>query len=426
MDLESTIVAISSPRGNSMRALLRISGSSAICGSECLGLSPTFGETLAQQLQVGENKLPVLVSAFKKNASYTGDDLVEIQFAGNPVLATRLIRLFVDATDGREATAGEFTARAFFSGRITLAQAEGVSATISASNNAELAGAALLREGVLSKLTDPMTIRLTRTLALIEAGIDFTDEEDVEAISKEKLLAELRETKDGIQSLIDHSIPMSALRNLPRVVLAGKPNAGKSTLFNALVGKQRVVVDAESGTTRDAIEEEVTFGSTKTVLVDVAGIEVCDDEISSSAQIAAQHALDTADLILWCVAPDNEIPAESERTIVVETKADQIRDHTDAVSALSGSGIKKLQSRIFTYLQVVSQRNKDAVALLPRHEEHLQSALVSIQEAEVNCHTPELCASCLRDSLRALGEITGKISPDDVLEHVFSSFCVGK
>ncbi len=292
----------------------------AIGGSECLGLSPTFGETLAQQLQVGENKLPVLVSAFKKNASYTGDDLVEIQFAGNPALATRLIRLFVDATDGREATAGEFTARAFFSGRITLAQAEGVSATISASNNAELAGAALLREGVLSKLTDPMTIRLTRTLALIEAGIDFTDEEDVEAISKEKLLAELRETKDGIQSLIDHSIPMSALRNLPRVVLAGKPNAGKSTLFNALVGKQRVVVDAESGTTRDAIEEEVTFGSTKTVLVDVAGIEVCDDEISSSAQIAAQHALDTADLILWCVAPDNEIPAESERTIVVEPK----------------------------------------------------------------------------------------------------------
>lgn len=426
MDLESTIVAISSPRGNSMRALLRMSGASALAGSKQLGLSPTFGETRSQKLRVGENDLPVLVTAFKKNASYTGDDLVEIQFAGNPLLATRLVRLFIDATDGREATAGEFTARAFFAGRITLAQAEGVCATISASNNAQLAGAALLREGVLSALTDPITNRLTRTLALIEAGIDFTDEEDVVSISESKLSAKLTESTNDIQSLISHSIPMSSLRNLPKVVLAGKPNAGKSTLFNTLVGKKRVVVNALSGTTRDAIEEEVVFGGTNATLVDIAGIENGQDDISSSAQIAAQHAINTADLIIWCVGLEDELPAASERIIVVKTKADQREDCDQAVSALEGSGIKQLQHRVSAFLQTVTQRNKEAVALLPRHEQQLVYALRALEDAGAHVHTPELCASCLRDALHSLGEITGRISPDDVLEQVFSSFCVGK
>ena len=426
MDLESTIVAISSAHGNSMRGLLRISGPSAMKGSKSLGLSLTFGHVHTQHLQLGKNKLPVLVGAFKKNASYTGDDLVEIQFTGNPMLATRLVRLFIDATCGREATAGEFTARAFFSGRISLAQAEGVSATISASNNAELAGAALLRVGVLSSLTVPITNRLTRTLALIEAGIDFTDEEDVEAISKQKLANELLHLKDDVRSFIDHSIPMASLRNLPRVVLAGKPNAGKSTLFNALLGQKRVVVHAKSGTTRDAIEEEVMFGSTKAILVDIAGLEFCEDDVSSSAQITAKNALDSADLILWCVESEDTNTKNSDRTIVVQTKADLRTNCNKAISAINGTGIKELELRVSKFLQTATQSNKEAVAILPRHDQHLRSAIVSLEEAELNAHTPELCASCLRDALRSLGEITGRISPDDVLEHVFSSFCVGK
>ncbi len=426
MDLDSTIVAISSSHGYAKRALVRISGPDAMNATKRLGLTPEFGCVTSCNLDLGENKLPVLVGAFQKNSSYTGDELIEIQCVGNPLLARKLVSLCVDATGGREATAGEFTARAFFSGRISLAQAEGVSATISASNNAELSGAALLREGVLSKLTEPITAKLTRTLALVEAGIDFTDEEDVEAISLTKLNTELSETKLALSSIIDHAVPMSSLRHLPKVVLAGKPNVGKSTLFNYLVGKQRVVINKESGTTRDAIEEQVVFGSTAALLVDVAGLDVCDDEMSNATQITAKNAIENADLVLWCVGPEGKVPETNKHTIVVKTKAD-LRDHkTNTICGITGAGIESLQKEISTFLQNKNPMNLGATALLPRHEELLQAALGFMKDAKSNSHTPELCAACIRESLHALGKITGHISPDDVLEHVFSSFCIGK
>lgn len=426
MDLDSTIVAISSANGHAKRALLRISGPNAICGSKSLGLSPNFGSIESGYILFGEHELPVLVGAFKKNASYTGEDLVEIQFAGNPLLASRLVELFIKATDGREATAGEFTARAFFSGRISLAQAEGVSATISASNNAELSGAALLREGVLTALTNPLTSQITKLLALIEAGIDFTDEEDVVAITETKLAAALTTSKATLRALIDNSIPMSSLRNLPKIVLVGKPNAGKSTLFNALVGKPRVVVASESGTTRDAIEEVVEFGSTRALLVDIAGLENGACEITSSAQISAQNAITSADILLWCLAPNDTLLDFDKRTIVVYTKADQRENCSGAINAITGTGMGSLRNHIETQLQAACHPSVEAVAILPRHEKQLKLALHCIEEAEQCIQTPEFCAASLRSSLHALGEITGKISPDDVLGHIFSSFCVGK
>jgi tRNA modification GTPase len=426
MDLDSTIVAISSAHGYAKRAMVRISGPSAMDGIKRLGVLPKFGSVISCQLDFGENKLPVLLGAFSKNSSYTGDELIEIQFAGNPLLAKKLVSMCIAATEGREATAGEFTARAFFSGRISLAQAEGVSATISASNNAELSGAALLREGALSKITEPITSKLTRTLALVEAGIDFTDEEDVEAISNTALTNELAFTKQSLASIIDHTIPMSSLRHLPKVVLAGKPNAGKSTLFNYLIGKRRVVVNKESGTTRDAIEEEVVFGSINALLVDVAGLDVYDGDISASTQFAAQNAIDSADLVLWCVGPEDPIPATNGYTIIVKTKADLRDKKGNSVCATTGVGVEPLRKHVAYFLQHKTIAHLDAIAILPRHEELLRVALGFIEDAESNSRTPELCAACIQDSLHALGKITGRISPDDVLEHVFSSFCVGK
>ena len=426
MDLDSTIVSISSAQGYAKKSLVRISGSGAKHGILKLGLKPEFGSIVSGYINIENNKLPVLVGAFPKHASYTGDDLVEIQFTGNPHLARRLVSLCIEVTNGREATAGEFTARAFFSGRISLAQAEGVSATISASNNAELSGAALLREGALSKLTEPITSALTHTLALVEAGIDFSDEEDVTAITDTKLTENLTEVKRLLVSITERSIPMSALRHFPKVVLRGKPNVGKSTLFNCLVGKQRVVVNQESGTTRDAVEEVVVFGSTNTLLVDVAGLDVRTDSLSVSARIAAQNAINSADLVLWCIEPGDTIPDANEKTIVVKTKGDLIRKSDDAICAITGFGIDRLQKQISIFLQNAFLPNKHAVAIFPRHIELLHSGLAFVEDALINAHTPELCAACIRDSLHALGKITGKISPDDVLEHVFASFCVGK
>ena len=426
MDLETTIVAISSAPGNSNRALLRISGNRAIESANSLGLSPEVGSVLCDRLVVGKDTLPVLIGAFAKDASYTGDELVEIQFPGNQKLASMLVGMCVQATEGREASPGEFTARAFFSGRISLAQAEGVSATISASNNAELSGAALLRDGVLSKLVDPITTRLTRTLGLIEAGIDFTDEEDVVAISQHALAEELRIATQSIASILEHSIPMASLQSLPRVVLAGKPNAGKSTLFNAIVGNQRVVVDSTSGTTRDAIVEQVTFRSTEALLIDVAGLKVAKGELGTNSQESARAAIESADLILWCVEPGETVPNSKNNTIVVRTKADKMVEPSDAICAPAGMGVDSLCNEISNHLQNSSVPNVEAVAILPRHEQHLRTALRDIQDASTNAETAELCAACLRESIQSLGQISGRVSPDDILEHVFSTFCVGK
>ena len=426
MDMKSTIVAMSSAGGSSNRALIRVSGTNALRGAQLVGLSPVFGTLRSDRLTIKGLSLPVLVAAFPCGRSYTGDDLVEIQFPGNPLLASRLVAVFVKATSGREAIAGEFTARAFFSGRISLAQAEGVSATISASNNAELSGAALLRDGVLSKLIDPITKKLIKTLALLEAGIDFTDEEDVVAISQQSLSEELVRATNSIRIILDHSIPMASLCNLPRVVLAGKPNAGKSTLFNVLVGKQRVVVDSASGTTRDAIEERVSFLGNEAMLIDVAGLKSAEDDLAHSAQKTAKTAIDSADLILWCVAPEDQEPPVSDQLIVVRTKNDKRCETQRAVCSITGEGIDELILQIANYLQATTKPSAEAVGLLPRHEQHLQDALRALRETELCQNTVELCAACLQDVIRSLGKITGRISPDDVLEHVFSSFCVGK
>ncbi|MBC8522817.1 50S ribosome-binding GTPase [PVC group bacterium] len=426
MDLETTIVAISSAPSRAKRGLLRVSGNNAIKGAKSVGLSPTFGSLRCDSLTIEDSTLPVLVAAFPKGSSYTGDDLIEIQFPGNQLLAKKLVALLIKATGGRQATAGEFTARAFFSGRISLSQAEGVSASISASNSGELSGAALLREGILSKLTDPITKKLTKTLALLEAGIDFTDEEDVETISQLSLTAELDHAINALRKIVDHSIPMASLRNLPRVVLAGKPNAGKSTLFNALVGTQRVVVDSASGTTRDAIEEQVSFCGNEAMLVDIAGLNSAEDELANSAQITAQTAIESADLILWCVGPADQDPTFSEGVVIVRTKSDERDDSINAICAITGEGLDRITKQIANQLQTTTNPSAEAVALLPRHEECLQNALLSLLGAQESVDTEELCAACLRDTLQSLGKITGRISPDDVLDHVFSSFCVGK
>ncbi|MDP7008207.1 MAG: 50S ribosome-binding GTPase [Phycisphaerales bacterium] len=426
MDLESTIVAISTARTTSKKSLLRISGSRALEGVSSLGLHPKIGECLVARVAFESTSLPVLITAFKKNASYTGEDLVEIQFAGNQHVANRLLTVCMKATGGREAIAGEFTARAFFSGRITLAQAEGVCATISASNDAELSAAALLREGVLTKLTKPITTKVTKTLGLVEAGIDFTDEEDVVAISENDLVRTLEQSIEALRSIANKTIPMSSLRTIPTVVLAGNPNSGKSTLFNALLGKKRVVVSQTSGTTRDAIREEVWFGPVKATLVDVAGFDTMSCELSRSAQVTAKNTIASADVVLFCVSPNDPTPVPSDNSIIVRTMAD-LREHgQNAVSARTGVGINKLVEEISQALTNRKQPSVESVAMLPRHEKQFSVALHSLLEAKQHSSVPELCAASLRDCLAALGQITGTVAPDDVLDHVFASFCVGK
>jgi tRNA modification GTPase len=426
MDFETTIVAVSSPSGKSSHVLLRASGPLAWKGTQKLGLQVEPRKFLRGTFPLGESTLPVLVGAFSARGSFTGQDTIEILMVNNQALVDTVLHKLIEATNGRFAEAGEFTARAFLNDNISLSAAEGVCATITATNEAELTGAALLRGGALAKATEPISSEIVRILSLVEAGIDFTDEEDVIGIPETELEIVIEQCIQQITSILAGKISMATLSNLPHVVLAGVPNAGKSTLFNALLGKKRAVVSNISGTTRDALAEYVHFQSKEALLFDVAGSDKSTDELTTSMQQAAKRVMEHADIILWCVAPQSNATSKPGGAIVVHTKRDMKGAHVDAVSALTGEGIEALQESIAQQLRQAPTPQHDALALLPRHEKHLQETLVALRVALQQIQTPELVAASLRESLNAVGCITGQVTPDELIGEVFSTFCIGK
>ncbi len=427
MDLDTTIVAVSSSSGNSSRALIRATGNRIFEAVQQLGVTPKNRRLAPCMLSLCEGTLPTLCMAYPASSSYTGQDTVEFSIPNNNYLITSVVKHIINATSGRHAEAGEFTARAFFNGRLSLSEAEGICGTISASNDSELQGAALLRKGALNKLVTPLSKEVSKTLSLVEAGIDFTEEEDVVAIPDEALLESIELVFQSVQKILDGKISMVTLQHLPQVVIAGKPNAGKSTLFNALLGHRRVVVSNKAGTTRDVIQEPVWFNSKEAILIDVAGIEKPTDSLSASVQDSTERTVVNADVVLWCIAPKDSAPPHLKNAIHVYTKSDLAGAQQEgSICAMTGVGITRLQHEVENLLTSVPSPSKDALALLPRHEQHLQSALVSLAQAKEIYSVPELCATSLRETLNALGSITGTVTPDEIIGEVFSSFCIGK
>ena len=259
-----------------------------------------------------------------------------------------------------------------------------------------------------------------------KAGIDFTAEEDVVAISENDLLRIIQQCITSINAILDGKISMETLRHLPTVVLTGKPNAGKSTLFNALLGKRRAVISSVSGTTRDAIAEPVYFGDKEALLIDVAGCDVSNDALTLSMQETAQRAIESADIVLLCIAPNCEVATPRPHTIVVHTKGDLQGAKAHAISATVGKGVEELKQLISLQLSTSPTPRLNALALLPRHESSLQKTLHSLTHAIDQVQTPELVAASLRESLNAIGTITGQVTPDEIIGEVFSTFCIGK
>ncbi len=432
MELDTSIVAVSSAHGVSPRAIIRASGNALLDVLQQDGIVVHPKRCVPSRIKLPIGILPVLIMAHPSSSSYTGQDVVEIILPNNAHLIQSVMQRLIECCGGRQAEAGEFTARAFFNGKVSLSEAEGISATIAASNDAELRGAALLRNGALHTVVSELSNGLTRTLALVEAEIDFTDEEDVVAITDSDLTNAVESILSRLQSLIDNKISMASLHHLPKIVLAGKPNVGKSTLFNTLLGYKRVVVSEEVGTTRDAIAEPTTFGDKECLLFDIAGLEDVNDTLSQKAQIAANSMLKDADLILWCISADYSCTNEQTNTVTVRTKADlETCDGTRfqdqfSVSAVTGQGVDLLKEEIEKRLSTTPVPTIDALALLPRHEEHLRIALHEIREVRNVQNERELVAAHLRIALNEISAISGKVTPDDVIGEVFSAFCIGK
>ncbi len=399
-----------------------------------------------------------LLVCFPAPHSYTGDETIELLLPGNAALLEGIIdwliaRLRAHDKDARRAEAGEFTARAFLNGRMSLTEAEGVNAIISARSDAELRAGSLLTSGALGSLANALADDLASALALVEAGIDFTDQDDVVAIAPADLLARLGNLAKRLREHLDRAVPFEALEAIPWVVIAGPPNAGKSTLFNALLGRERVVVSPVPGTTRDVIAEPLRLDSTdgiskEVLLADIAGLDATNESfLNVEMQRAARRALDRAELVLRCTPADDlqQIDTEDEasREFNVVTKCDLAPHHTITVradsirvSARTGSG---LESRRRAISERLSERAvslaADSLALLPRHESALRSSRAHIEEAVQQLqarknartiHQPEIIASLIRLALDDLAALAGSITPDDILGRIFAGFCIGK
>ena len=428
MRLDDTIAAISSAVGPAARMIVRASGPGA---TDILRqLCPSSGG-LRTTLHLAGMRLPVWALRFVAPHSYTGEDLFELHIPGNPLLARLLLDEMI-RLGARGAEPGEFTARAYFNGRIDLSQAEGVAAVVSAANQAELDAGRRLMAGELSRRLRPIMDRLAELLALIEAEIDFSDQ-DERFIRDGELRETLGTIRSQLEELLGQSPRLSRLSHEPRVALAGRPNAGKSTLLNALSESARAVVSPGAGTTRDALSAPVCLERGIIRLVDMAGLEETAGgaEIESQMRRRALEELERADVVVLVrdvadLLPPLELPREPELTVVTKIDLKPRGGYASAfrgVSAVTGENMEGLR-RALDSLAFGSSIGGE-LALTVRHTQAIESATDCLNRAGSNGAT-ELIAAELRAALDSLGQVLGDVTPDDILGRVFSTFCIGK
>lgn len=401
------------------------------------------------RIRLPEGELPAVLVRFSGRRSYTGEDGAELSFAGGGAVRRAVLDQLMTRgqTLGlRPAEPGEFTARAFLNGKLTGEQAEGVAAVIASRSEGQLAAARRLMAGDTGREFRSLADEIAGALALVEAGIDFVDQEDVVAISAGELRSRLELAESKIKAILGSTAGSRVQEGEPVVVIAGAPNAGKSTLFNALLGRKRSVVSDVAGTTRDAVRERLKvpsggWGLEHVVLVDLAGLDAAlgaRSAIDFEGQRQARLEIDGADVVVLCAPAGDPWPegvaGPMARVIRVRTKADLLRgaavDAGLAVCGLDGWNVDALRRAIAD--AATSGGAGDTAEVLPRHRAALTAATAGIRGAlrRVRGHgalsEPEVIAMELREALDALGQIAGQISPDDVIGRIFATFCVGK
>lgn len=368
--------------------------------------------------------------------SFTGEDAVDLVMPGGPAVVRRVLERITTLPGVRYAEAGEFTARAFTNGRISLDKARGVAMAIAAASAEELRAAQAWLTGAEGGRTRAWADRLAHLLALVEAGIDFTDQEDVVAIEPARLARELGELRGEIASRVSASAGRERAAGLVRVVLAGRPSAGKSTLFNALLGRERSVVDEAPGTTRDAVAEELALpGGGRIELVDLAGIGDAEAiGLDAEAARRAREELARAGAVVHCdpVSTFDLALPEGVPVLRVRTKADRPVVHSNIadieVCALDGWHLDELRVRLAA---LVGQAGAGAGgAIAARIDAALAQASAHLTRAyELSVLKPipwEIVAGEMRGALDRLGSVAGRVDPDEVLGLIFRTFCVGK
>ncbi len=449
MQAGETISAIATARGKGALAILRTSGPAAVAvhrgiwrGADLDSL-PQATQRFGRIVVGGEVVDEVLLTRFHTPHSYTGEDCIEITCHGGEVVTRRILDALL-AAGSRMANPGEFTQRAFLNGKIDLTKAEAVADMINARTALAQRVAAAQLQGRLGEQIERLRAQVIELLAHLEAWIDFP-EEDIDPDSSEALQSRMGQILEGIRALLRTEERGRILRDGYRVAIVGPPNAGKSSLLNALLGMERAIVSEEPGTTRDFLEEGFNLDGIPVRLVDTAGLRSGGERVEQIGMERTKRLAKEADLVIelhdGSVDPRLEdkqlVETEARRRLVVLNKADLgiTKGWTTragdwlAISCLTGEGIEIMLDKVREQVEGEPMEGEPLVAIAARHAEALRRAeegLVLGLEALAGEIPPDLVAVHVRASLAAFGEILGVVDVDEILGVIFSRFCIGK
>ena len=421
--MTDTIFALSSGLPPAGIAVVRISGPRA--GDAAIALAGKLPlprrATLARLVDPRDGIAldQALLLWFPGPASVTGEDLVEFHLHGGRAIVAAVLDALGQILGLRAANAGEFTRRAFENGRIDLAEAEGLADLLAAETEGQRQSALALAEGGLGRQVGVWQTKLLRVSAQIEAALDFSDESDVgEGTPHRDSLVEILETLEALIA----SPPAERLKDGVRVVLAGPPNTGKSSLFNSLIDRDGAIVSEIAGTTRDRIEAPVVISGIPFLLIDTAGLRTeTDDAIEAIGIARTGEALAAADIILWL----GEAGTAPDGSLIVAAKADlEVQREGLPVSVVTGNGIEALKRAIIERARALLPK-PGALALNARHREILAQVLTELSDAKAS-EDPLITAEHLRRARTKLDAITGRSGVEDMLDVLFGAFCIGK
>jgi tRNA modification GTPase len=450
---EDTIVAISTPPGRGGIGIVRLSGPAARAIAEpLLKLRHPLAPSQARFAQILDNTGEILdeavVTYFAAPHSYTSEDVVEIAAHGSPVLLDHLLRQCL-AAGARLAEPGEFTQRAFLSGRLDLTQAEAVSDLIEATTLHQARIAARQLGGALSRQITPIKEKLIALIAPLEAGIDFA-EDDIDLLPANEITAQIQAIHASLTTL-EHTFAYGRIvRDGFTLAIIGRPNAGKSSLFNRLLQRDRAIVTAAPGTTRDPVTERISLEGIPVELIDTAGLrhdrDTPLDEAESIGITKSREAMAEADVVLLVLDATTPLHPEDESIISTTTRpflvvinkqdlapttalAHQINHITVETSALTGAGIPDLRRAILSLLVTSTPTSDTALLTNLRQQQAVTAALAALSQAQraVAATIPhEMILLDLYAALQALDALTGATTTDDILNLIFSKFCIGK
>ena len=456
MSLTDTIVALATPAGTGAIGIIRLSGPEAISIAASVFKGKDLTKQASHTLHFGkitdENILidEVLASVFVAPHSYTKENSVEFSCHGSAYIITQIIKLLI-SKGARMAKPGEFTMRAFLNGQLDLSQAEAVADLIASQNAASHQIAMNQMRGGFSSELQALRSELINFASLVELELDFS-EEDVEFANRAQMKNLILQILKVITRLINSFELGNVIKNGIPVVIAGKPNVGKSTLLNALLNEERAIVSEIAGTTRDTIEDEMSIQGLRFRFIDTAGIRETDDVIEAKGVARSMEKINSSAVILY-VYDASQTSLSALQTIIseftpileknnstlflVENKSDK---NTDApykivglrhiqISALLKTGMQTLENELVKLVDIAALESGQSIVSNLRHAEALQNAATALDKVLNGIDNPitsDFLAIDIKQALYHLGEITGSISTDDLLDNIFSKFCIGK